>query len=165
MMTSNRRKVTLRMSLLSMLFVLLFNCGEDKAISQKSIIDQSKNILQNNIDRDLDAIKKQGKLKVLLAYSGTSYFLYKGKPMGYEYELLQGLADYLELELEIIVSKNLDMLLTNLARGDADIVAYGLAITNDRKRIASFTDYFIPDQTGAGAKKTRELAKNDPRQH
>ena len=141
MITSNRRKVILRMFVLSMLFVLLCNCGEDKSISQKSVIEESKNIVQDPIDRDLDAIKKQGKLKVLLAYSGTSYFLYKGKPMGYEYELLQGLADYLELELEIIVSKNLDMLLTNLARGDADIVAYGLAITNDRKRVAAFTDY------------------------
>lgn len=61
--------------------------------------------------------------------------------MGYEYELLQRLADHLQLELEIKISSNLDMLLNNLIRGQADIVAYGLAITDDRKKVAAFTDY------------------------
>ena len=61
--------------------------------------------------------------------------------MGYEYELLQRLADHLQLELEIKISNNFDMLLTNLINGHADIVAYGLAITDDRKKIAAFTDY------------------------
>ncbi len=59
MITSNRRKVILRMFVLSMLFVLLCNCGEDKSISQKSVIEESKNIVQDPIDRDLDAIKKK----------------------------------------------------------------------------------------------------------
>ncbi len=95
----------------------------------------------NIVERDLEEIKKDGKLKALIAYSGTSYFLYKGKPMGYEYELLERLADHFEVDLEIKISKNLNMLLSDLIKGDVDIVAYGLAITSERKKIAAFTDH------------------------
>lgn len=95
----------------------------------------------NNSHRDLEAIKKEGKLRALTIYSGTSYFLYKGKPMGYEFELLERFAQYLEVELEIIVVKNIDELISKLIDGKADILAYGLAITNQRQKKVAFTDY------------------------
>lgn len=134
-------KQTFDIFVISIVLVLFINCKEDTGSSGHRDINFDEKAVINPIKRDLDEIKKDGKLKVLIAYSGTSYFLYKGKPMGYEYELLQYLADYLQLELEIIVSKNLNMLLPNLLQGDADLVAYGLAITNPRKKVAAFTDY------------------------
>lgn len=91
--------------------------------------------------RDLNAIKKEGKLRALTIYSGTSYFLYKGKPMGYEFELLERFAQHLEVELEIIVAQNIDELISKLLEGKADILAYGLAITNERQKKVAFTDY------------------------
>lgn len=91
--------------------------------------------------RDFQKIKKAGKLRALLAYSSTSYFLYKGKPMGYEYELLERLANHFNLELEITVSEDLSSLLSELNKGTVDIVAYGLAVTTERKEDAAFTDY------------------------
>ena len=39
-------------------------------------------IVANSIDRDLDAIKKDGVLKALVVYSSTSYFLYKRSANG-----------------------------------------------------------------------------------
>ncbi len=95
----------------------------------------------NYVHRDFEDIKKDGKLRALLAYNSTSYFLYKGRTMGYEYELLERLAKHFDLELEIIVSENLNSLLTELNKGTVDIVAYGLAITKERKERAAFTDY------------------------
>ncbi|NNL16134.1 MAG: transporter substrate-binding domain-containing protein [Flavobacteriaceae bacterium] len=100
--------------------------------------DESQ-LLVNAVKRDLEEIKKDGKLKALLVYSSTSYFLYRGRPMGYEYELLQRLADHLELELEIILSKDLDMLLHDLTQGEVDIMAHGIAITSARKKIIAYT--------------------------
>ncbi len=94
----------------------------------------------NAVKRDLDDIKKDGKLKALLTYSATSYFLYRGEPMGYEYELLSQLADHLDLDLEIIVVKDLDKMLYNLTQGEVDIVAHGLAITSERKKYVAFTE-------------------------
>ncbi len=102
--------------------------------------EEESQLLVNAVKRDLEDIKKDGKLKALLVYSSTSYFLYKGKPMGYEYELLQRLADHLQLDLEIKVSKNLDFLLYDLTQGDVDIMAYGIAITSARKKIVAYTN-------------------------
>ena len=102
--------------------------------------DEDSQLNINAVERDLEDIKKDGKLKALLVYSSTSYFLYKGKPMGYEYELLQRLADHLQLDLEIKVAKDLDLLLEDLTQGEVDIMAYGLAITSERKKIVAFTN-------------------------
>ena len=91
--------------------------------------------------RDLDQIREDGKLRALIAYSATSYFLYKGQTMGYEYELLRRLANHLELELEIRVARDLDQMLEILQKGQVDIVAHGLAITQERKKEVAFADY------------------------
>ncbi len=126
-------KRTLRFLLLVM--ICLHGCNTSE---KNTPVKEVKNIL---IDRDLESILEDGKLKAILAYSGTSYFLYKGKPMGFEYELLHKLADHLKVELEIMVSKNLDSLTYHLMNGDVDLVAYGLAITTERKKKIAFTDH------------------------
>ncbi|SHK07765.1 membrane-bound lytic murein transglycosylase F [Tangfeifania diversioriginum] len=89
----------------------------------------------------LRKIKREGKLRALTTYSGTSYFLYRGQPMGFEYELLKRFADHLGVELEIVVSQNIDSLLNNLNSGEIDLVAHGITITSDRKEEVNFTDY------------------------
>ena len=118
---------------LLVLSLLMFGCGQLK----KEEVTREQPIIK----RDLAAIKKDGKLKALTVYSGTSYFLYKGQPMGYEYELLKRFAKHLDLELEMIVVKDLDELITKLNQGEGDILAHGLAITGNRKESVSFTNY------------------------
>ena len=115
------------------LCLFILNCGQSK--KENTIGEQSL------VKRDLKAIKKDGKLKALTIYSGTSYFLYKGQPMGYEYELLKRLAKHLDLELEMVVVKDIDELITKLNQGEGDILAHGLAITGNRKESVSFTNY------------------------
>jgi hypothetical protein len=55
------------------------------------------------IERDLDKIIKSGTLTVLTPYNSTSYFIYRGEPFGYEYELLQVFAKEHGLELKMVV--------------------------------------------------------------
>jgi len=98
-------------------------------------------IKEATISRDFDEIVADGKLKVLIAYSATSYFLYRGQTMGYEYDLLKRLAKQLNLELELKVSRNLDEMLDELKNGNVDLVAHGLAITQERKKEVAFTSY------------------------
>ena len=105
---------------------------------------EQKTSSENRISgRDLDEIRADGKLRALIAYSATSYFLYKGQPMGYEYELLKRLADHLGLELDLRVSRDLDDLLDELKNGEVDLVAHGLAITSERKKEVAFSDYLF----------------------
>jgi membrane-bound lytic murein transglycosylase F len=91
--------------------------------------------------RDLPDILEEGKLRALIAYSATGYFLYRGQPMGYEYEMLTRLARHLGVELELRVARDLDQMLEILQSGQVDLVAHGLAITEGRKEEVSFTDY------------------------
>lgn len=98
-------------------------------------------IVENSVDRDLDDIREDGVLKVLVVYSSTSYFLYKGQPMGFEYELLTRLAEHLDLELELIISTDLDTQFELLNRGDVDLIGHGMTITNERKWEVDFTEY------------------------
>lgn len=121
--------------ILSLCSLLLVSCKNKKNENDFKLKSDHPEV------RDLKQIKEDGKLRALLAYSSTSYFLYKGKPMGYEYELLKRLAEHFDLELEITVSEDLNSLLSELNKGTVDIVAYGLAITTERKKKAAFTDY------------------------
>ncbi len=89
---------------------------------------------------DLPEIEERGKLVAITSYSATSYFLYRGQPMGYEYELLQRLANHLELELEIKIAYNLDSFVHMLNKGEGDLVAHNLAITKERLKHVDFTE-------------------------
>jgi membrane-bound lytic murein transglycosylase F len=89
--------------------------------------------------RDLDKIKESGTLKALTIYSGTTYFLYKGRPMGFEYELLERLADDLGVELEMVIAKDENDLIKLLQNGEVDLLAYGYTITESRKKQINFT--------------------------
>lgn len=98
----------------------------------------------DEVDVDLEEIKERTVLKAITTYSSTNYFLYKGRPMGYEYELLQRLADHLGLNLEIIISKDKEDAYKMLWNGDGDIIAMGLTENAENKRHADFT---IPHRT------------------
>ena len=93
------------------------------------------------ISRDLAAIQKDGTLSALLSYSSTSYFIYRGQPMGFEYELLERLAEHLELELDLVLVNDMDSVFRDINNGKADMIAHGLTITKDRKQKVNFTDY------------------------
>ncbi len=96
----------------------------------------------------MEKVLERGELVALTAYSSSSYFIYKGQTMGYEYELLQYLADYLDVDLRINIVDDIDSILTFLNDGKGDIVAYTLTVTNDRKERVNFTEnLFISEQT------------------
>lgn len=124
----------LRTSLALIVLFLLVSCGKGR--EGKSGREAQKKSL-----RDWKEIKEEGVLRAITNYSGTSYFLYKGKPMGFEYELLERLADYLDVRLEIVLAENIDSIIPMLERGEGDIIAFGLTITEERKKRIDFTDY------------------------
>lgn len=79
---------------------------------------------------DLPEIMERGELVVLTANSSTSYFNYRGEPMGFQYELAQQFARSLGLKLKLKVVNNPSEMVRCLIRGEGDLVAYNLDITN-----------------------------------
>ena len=95
---------------------------------------------QNEVHIDLDSIQNLGKLKVLMEYNATNYFIYKGNPMGFEYELLSKYAKHVGVDLEVIPIINNDSVFVELNRGKADVIAANLAITEERLLKTNFTE-------------------------
>jgi len=124
--------------------ILITSCnngGKDKKEQQDSGKVQSSKIAMNQpmVDTDLDDIRERDTLRAIMTYSSTSYFLYRGQPMGYEYELLTRLADHLDLELEVIIADNMDKMFSMLNSGEGDIIAHGMTITQERRDRVNFT--------------------------
>lgn len=75
------------------------------------------------IEKDWEVIQAGDTLRVLTTYNATSYFLYRGQPMGHEYELMQHFADANDLVLQPIVVSDRDSLFFLLNHGVGDVVA------------------------------------------
>ncbi|WP_106543204.1 transporter substrate-binding domain-containing protein [Prolixibacter denitrificans] len=88
---------------------------------------------------ELDKVLKDGKLKAVVDYNSTNYFVYRGRPMGFQYELLKALAKHMGVTLEINVRNNLKETFNDLNAGRVDLVAKNLTITKERNQIVSFT--------------------------
>lgn len=119
-----------------LLVCFLFSCNTSIKEKRK---EKSKSKI--SIQRDLDDIKKEGVLSVLTTYSSTSYFLYKGQAMGYEYELLKRFADHLGVQLNMVISNDIDSMQYELNSGQVDIIAHGITVTRERKKHTQFSDY------------------------
>ncbi len=89
---------------------------------------------------DFEKIKERGYINAIVDNSATSYFIYKGKPMGYEYEMLKWFCKDHDLDLRIIITTDIADALEMLNRGEGDIAAYNLTVTNERKQIIDFSD-------------------------
>ncbi len=99
---------------------------------------------ENNITRyasfDLDSIRSRGKLIAVTDFNSTNYFIYKGEPMGFNYELLKSFSDNIGIDLEIISENQLDNAFELLNTGKADLVAIGLTVNSTRKKDILFTE-------------------------
>ncbi len=96
---------------------------------------------RDGVHRDWDAIREEGTLRALVVYSSTSYFLYRGRPMGYEYELMRQMATDLDLKLELVIAHHIDSLGAMLRRGEGDVIAYGMTVTEERRQRLAFTEH------------------------
>lgn len=88
-------------------------------------------------------IRERGKLIALTTYGENSYFIYRGEPFGFEYELLSLLADELGVELEIRLADKSAPLIDMLNSGEGDLIAANIAITKKRLNEYDFTDHIL----------------------
>ena len=84
-------------------------------------------------DTDLPQIIERGELVALTLTGSTSYFNYRGEPMGFQYELAGQFAHSLGLKLKLKIVKDEAELVSSLLRGEGDLIAYNLPITNAHK--------------------------------
>jgi membrane-bound lytic murein transglycosylase F len=71
-------------------------------------------------------------------YGSTSYFLFRDELMGFDYEMVENLANYLHLNLEISIATSETEMAQWLLENKVDIIAYNMIETKELKRNFSF---------------------------
>jgi membrane-bound lytic murein transglycosylase F len=115
--------------IISLLFITLSSC-------KKEIAEQE--ILQTSFD-DLGEIRQRGRIIAVTDFNSTNYFVYKGQPMGFHYELLKSFSDFSGINIEIITENDINRSIRMLNSGEADILAVDLSIDSVRAKILRFT--------------------------
>ncbi|KFA90430.1 transporter substrate-binding domain-containing protein [Archangium violaceum] len=92
---------------------------------------------------DLDALRKRGVLRVLTRNNPLTYFLYRGEPMGFDYQLAKAAADELGVRLEVVVPPSRDLLIPWLREGRGDFIAASLTITPERQAEVAFSQPYL----------------------
>lgn len=75
------------------------------------------------IERDMAEIEARDTIAAVVNFNETSYFLYRGQPMGLEYDLLRMFADERDLALRVRVVREPGQLLHALNEGAGDVAA------------------------------------------
>lgn len=119
--------------ILILIIILLVSC-DVKNLDSKRLVHTNDTLSVWN------KIKQKGKLIAVTEYTSTDYFVYKGQPMGYQYELLQKLSEFLGLELEVVLSNDLDDSFIMLQDGEYDLMAINLTVTKERHQKVNFTN-------------------------
>jgi membrane-bound lytic murein transglycosylase F len=131
----NRKAIT---SLFWISFVVFSLCsclnGHDKHIS-----DITADPAIAPVDSSLQQILNRDTLIALTDYNSTNYFIYRGEPMGYQFEMLKQFADHLDVNLKLVITNDMDEAFQLINQGDVDLIAMGLTITSDRKEVVDFT--------------------------
>ncbi len=88
---------------------------------------------------DLARIKKDGKLRILIQREPGSYLPRQGSPLERSRELAVDLARSLKLKPVLVYLDNFNELIPALLKGEGDIIAANLTVTDSRKKRISFT--------------------------
>lgn len=91
---------------------------------------------------DLAEVQSKEVLRVLTRNSSTSYFIYRGEQLGFEYEMMKDVAQKLGVRLEIVIPPSREALERYLADGRGDVVAAGLTITPERSARFAFSQAY-----------------------
>lgn len=108
-------------------------------LSQYGTKQNTRNNLVPTNNYDLTQIKKRGKIIALTDNSSTSFYIYKGDSLGYEYEQLSLFAKEIGVELQMVLAKNMDTIFNQLNTCEVDIIAANLTVTQERSSIVDFS--------------------------
>ncbi len=88
---------------------------------------------------DLDGLKKKKVLRMVTRNNSLTYYIYRGTPVGFEYEMMKKFADSQGLRLEVVLPPGHVELIPWLLGGKADVVAAAMTKTGERDKQVAFT--------------------------
>lgn len=118
--------------------VLYFSTSgfEDKAVEQED---------DSGDKGSLAAVLDSGSLRILTANNANSYYIYRSRPTGFEYDLARKFAEYLGVQLEV-ATPGWNGLVPSLQAGEGDLIAAGMTITEQREEKVAFSSPYMTVQ-------------------
>ena len=110
--------------------IILFGCGT--AVKEQA----NKKV---NKKKDLEAILDRDTLIVLTENGALSYYEYKDKYLGFEYEILDSFARHIGVELRLINVANPADFVNKLNSGEGDVIACNKPIHMEDKKLHAFS--------------------------
>lgn len=92
---------------------------------------------------DLPAIEARQTLRMLTRNNSMTYFVHRGRQLGFEYELLRRFAFDRGLRLEIVIPPSHRDLIPWLQQGRGDVIAAAMSVTPGRDREVAFTRPYL----------------------
>ena len=89
---------------------------------------------------DKDGILSRGTLRVAVDNNSSSFYIYRGRRMGYEYELLLDLGKDLGVQVEFVVASDIDEAFSKLEEGRVDLIAMNVQQNAERESFVTFTE-------------------------
>lgn len=93
--------------------------------------------------RTLAEIKQSGYLRVLVRNNSTSFFIYRGHRMGFDYELGKRLAQQLGIRAMFVVPRAWSDIIPALLRGEGDVIAGEMTVTPERAKQVRFAEPYL----------------------
>jgi len=124
-------KFTVPFFIVALCSFLILSCGRKNKEEPEPVTNPELN--------QLIKIHESGVLRAVVDYNSTNYFVYRGRPMGFKYELLRELSDELGVRLEISVINDPVESFDGLKEGRYDVVARNFAVTLERRKEVDFT--------------------------
>ena len=93
----------------------------------------------------LQKIRASGEITVLTRNNAHCYYVYRGEPMGFEYDLAKAFSEYLHVKLKV-VTPTWEGLIQGLEEGKGDFVAASMSITKSRLKKVGFSESYLPVQ-------------------
>lgn len=117
-----------------LLCLLLVIAGCDREGEKGALVEP-----EPPVERDLEEVRAEGVLRALATIDSTTYFLYRGTPMGYDYALLLRFAKQQDLKLEMVLVRDREELVRKLNAGEGDIAAGRLVPDYSEDAPAAYT--------------------------
>ena len=90
--------------------------------------------------RSLDEIVKSGYIRILTRNNDTSFFIYRGHRMGFDYEIGKRLAQHLNIRVDMIITSSWSEMWSSLQKGEGDVIAAEVTVTPERQKQVLFAE-------------------------
>lgn len=123
------------------LFIIMMGAALTSCLDghNEKLADILKAQKRSGMDISLARVLARDTLIALTDYNSTNYFIYRGEPMGYQFEMLKQFANHLDVNLKLVVVNEMDRAFDLLNTEQVDVLAMGLTVTSARKEKVDFT--------------------------